>query len=82
MTVFDYIILLFKRPGVPGKNEKKRLLISLKAMTEIFTFKLEQPLNDIDLRFFAFKLSAWRQCGELLWGTREYNIRKSRKMLF
>ena len=46
MTVFEYIILLFKRPGVPGKRERKRLLNSPKPMTEIFTFKLEQSLND------------------------------------
>ena len=26
MTVFEYIILLFKRPGVPGRNEKKKRL--------------------------------------------------------
>ena len=48
MTVFEYIILLFKRPGVPGKNEKNILLNSPKPMTEMFTFKLEQPLNDIE----------------------------------
>ena len=46
MTVLEYIILLFKRPGVQGENEKKKLLNSLKPMTEIFTFKLEQPLHD------------------------------------
>ena len=49
MTVFEYIILLFKRPGVPGKTEKKkRLLNSPEPMTEIFMFKLEQPLNDTE----------------------------------
>ena len=48
MTVFEYKILLFKRPGIPGKIEKKRLLNSPKPMTEIFTFKQEQPLNDIE----------------------------------
>ena len=48
MTVFEYIILLFKRPGVWGKNEKKRLLSFPKPMTEIFKFKLEQQLNDVE----------------------------------
>ena len=48
MTVFEYIILLFKNPGVPGKTEKKRLLNSSKPMTEIFTFELRQSLNDTE----------------------------------
>ena len=48
MSVFEYIILLFKRPGVPGKTEKKRLLNSPKPVTESFTFKLEQSLNDTE----------------------------------
>ena len=47
MTVFEYIIFLFKRPGVPGKTEKK-MLNSPKPMTENFTFKLEQSLNDTE----------------------------------
>ena len=65
MTVFEYIILLFKRPGVPGKSERKkkkkkkhkkrRLLNSPKPMTEIFTFKLEQSLNDTETRLFLDK---------------------------
>ena len=60
MTVFEYIILLFKRPGVPGKSEKKkkkkkRLLNSPKPMTEIFTFKLEQSFNDTETRLFLDK---------------------------
>ena len=45
MTVFEYILLLFKRPGVPGKTEE-RLLNSPKPMTENFTFKREHSLND------------------------------------
>ena len=47
MTHFEYIIhfCLFKRPGVQGKTEKKD---SPKSMTEIFKFKLEQSLNDIE----------------------------------
>ena len=48
MPVFEYIILVFKSPGVPGKTEKKRLLNFSKPMTEIFTFKLEQSLNDTE----------------------------------
>ena len=48
MAVFEYIILLFKRPGVPGKPEKKRLLNFPKPMTEIFTCKVEQSLNDTE----------------------------------
>ena len=52
MTVFEYITLLFKRPGVREKNENKILLNSPKPMTEIFTFKLEQLLNDIEKRLF------------------------------
>ena len=47
MTVFEYIIFLFKRPGVPEKNCEERLLNSPNPMTEIFTFKLEQSRNDI-----------------------------------
>ena len=48
MTVFEYIILLFKKPGVPGKTEKKRLLNSSKPTTDIFIFKLKQSLNDTE----------------------------------
>ena len=48
MTVFEYIILLFKRPGVSGKTEKKKMLYSPKPTTEIFMFKLEQSLYDTE----------------------------------
>ena len=48
MTVFEDIILLFKRPGVSGKTEEKHCYILLNQMTEIFTFKLEQSLNDTE----------------------------------
>ena len=48
MTVFEYIIPLLKRPGVPGKTEQKSLLNSPKLMTDNVTFKLEQSLNDTE----------------------------------
>ena len=47
MTVLEYIILLFKGPGVPEKKmRKKKLLNSPTTVTKSFTFKMEQTLND------------------------------------
>ena len=47
MTVFEYIIFLFKKLGVREKTEKKRLS-SPKPVTKIFTFKLKQSLIDTE----------------------------------
>ena len=48
MTVYEYIIFLFKIPGVPVKNERKHLFNSPKPMIEMFMFKLEQSLIDME----------------------------------